>query len=44
MSDGWSLVDIVKYLAKRFDKIEQELEEIKNMIKNADDNTDNTGN
>lgn len=41
---GWSLVDIVKYLAKKFEKIEQELEEIKKMIGNADDNTNNTGN
>lgn len=44
MNGGWTLVDIVKYLAKKFDEIESELEEIKNMIKNADNNTNNTGN
>jgi hypothetical protein len=29
---GWSLVDIVKYLAKRFDKIEEELKVIKDEL------------
>jgi hypothetical protein len=32
MSSGWSLVDIVKYLAKRFDKIEEELKVIKDEL------------
>ena len=30
---GWSLVDIVKYLAKKFDKIEEDLKEIKEELK-----------
>jgi hypothetical protein len=38
MSSGWSLVDIVKYLAKRFDKIEQEIEIIKEEIKKGRSN------
>lgn len=41
---GWSLVDIVKLLSRRFDKLEAELEEIKKMIKENGNDTNNTGN